>query len=553
MRLGDLQIQTVSETDRVLALPRVDEYPTAMAWADATFKAPWCKWNFRQHQAEALYIAHRLGGAILPIGVGHGKTLVFWLSPKALGVKRAVGMMPPRDVTPYLIEIERYRDVGFLDDPGVAYSIVPYSTLSQPDCSRLLSSYDPQAIICDEAHTLANITSARTKRFLHYMATRPETKFVAMSGTLFSRSVTDVAHLANLALREHSPLPRFGAHLSAWSACLDVGADPMPHERKWFEPVIEAMGVGDTTFGFQNRAREAAHRRFVSGEGVITTDTASCDLPLTLATRYVEPPEHLVAMADAIRESQELDGELLVTEEVASMVARDVLNGFYYAMDWGDRQPSQEWLMATRAYSRALRGELTANSRPDYDSPALIERSLEARLAADPEAADKSQLVWLYTKVKEVKHLAPGRRTIWLDTYLIDWLMANYERGEPLIVWYESQAIEDELKRRGVPCHGSGSDLAGPARYVAASYRVHGQARRLHEWQRAVVLELPASGKTWEQLLGRLHRAGQTEPVQFDLVLNSHTSYLIRQIKQDAEFIGSMTGSPQRLLTASWV
>lgn len=549
----------VDETSRVLALPVVHEYPDAMAWADATFRSPSCKWTFRKHQAEALYVLHRHSGGLFPIGVGDGKTLVFFLAAGALGAERAIGMMPPRDVAPYLREIERYKDAGFIGWRPT--EIVPYSTLSSMACSDLLDSRRPDAIIADEVHSLANPDAARTRRFLRYMEAHPDTRFVGMSGTLYSTSVADCAHLAGLALRDGSPLPRRGAHLDAWMSVLDVGDEPSRTDLRWFRPVVERFGdAGDLDANGMSRtgARVAARNRFVSAPGVVSTDKLSCTLPLTLRVVTVAPP---TVVEDAIAEARDTqvgpDGEYIDNPDAMALLVQDLATGFFHRWDWssvpGGR--NDDWLLRRRAWNSAVRAELEG-ARAGYDSPGLVEQTVSEALAETPGLAETSQLHWVYSKYREMDHIRPGRATDWISKYLLDWAdtrRAELEAdGQCAIFWYSSRCMGAELAARGWSVYGEGTDLEGPERMIAASWHVHGQARRLHEWNRGVVLELPGSGKTWEQLLGRMHRAGQERPVEYELVVNRHTRGSLSRAREHADFIQSQTG-PQRLLHAVWV
>lgn len=552
MRLSEynpLPVKT-DETSRVLDIPSVTDYPDALAWADATFKQPWCKWNFRRHQAEALWVMANEGGLIAPIGVGDGKTLIFYLASKALGVSSAVGMMPPRDVIPYEREARVYEDAGFIAAP---LTIVPYSTLSSMGSSMLLDTMQPDAIIADEVHSLANPNAARTRRFLRYMEAHPETKFVGMSGTLYATSVADVAHLAALALRTGSPLPRYGAHLEAWKTVLDVGTDPTVMDLRWFRPVVEAFGEPGAAVGMDKVvAREAARQRFVSAPGVVSTDKLSCDLPLTIRRKWLQPPPVIMDMITSVQDTQiGPDGEALDNPDACVQIVRDLSMGFFHRWDWssvpGGR--NEDWLMRRRAWNSAV-SAVAMKAQADADSIGLVTNTVDRELREDPEIVDRSQLHWLRSMFLELAHIQPARETIWVDKYLIDWV-DSYEPSTPAIFWYEARCIEEQLASRGWSVYGQGSDLQGPERRIAASWRVHGQARRLHEWNRGVVLELPGSGKTWEQLLGRMHRAGQTRSVTYDVVTNRFVDSSLARAREHAEFIQSQSG-PQRLLAANW-
>lgn len=560
MRLSDYikgnRPAILSETDRVMALPQVWDYPDAHAWAEARYTKPDSTWRFRPAQEQALYVMAHYKGLLAPIGVGHGKTLISWLAPDALAVDRAIIMMPPRDVLPYNKEVARYtKEFRYAQGPNV--HVVPYSVLSSVNSSALLDEHQPQAIICDEAHCLADPSSVRTRRFLRYMAEHPETLFVAMSGTLYSKSITDVAHLSGLALRGLSPMPRYGEDLSLWARVLDVKGLAEHHEYKWFEAnVVSPMGVSADVTGQIARARKAAYVRLTSSPGVVTTDAASCDMPLTLRNIPLNVPAHLQQLIDQVKASKESpDGEdIYVTDAHHIGAMRNIAAGFYYKWDWaaiGGR--NEDWLMRRTAWTRELVKELEHNSKVDYDSPALVSARIDRELEVKPELAEKYMLYFARAKWNEVSHLPePPRKTVWLDKYLVDRAMAY--AGQSVILWYDSQAIEEELLARGVPCYGGGTYLTGPERFLAASMNAHGQGRNLQDWQHAVVLEPSLGGKPWEQLLGRLHRGGQTRSVTYDLLVAGDLfQSSLANARKDARFIEDMSGSPQRLLSATWV
>jgi superfamily II DNA or RNA helicase len=111
--------------------------------------------------------------------------------------------------------------------------------------------------------------------------------------------------------------------------------------------------------------------------------------------------------------------------------------------------------------------------------------------------------------------------------------------------------MEQGLREAGFDVYGKGTDLHGPARTVAASYRVHGEGRNLQEWSHALVLEPPQSPQRWEQLLGRMHRPGQNAPyVQYDIC--THVQGM-EQALEGARFLQEVQGQPQKLLEATWI
>jgi superfamily II DNA or RNA helicase len=91
---------------------------------------------------------------------------------------------------------------------------------------NLLEELNPDLIICDEVHYLKAASAARTKRFLRYMRANPETKFVAMSGTVTKKSIREYWHLLKLALPVDCPLPLRWVEMSDWANALDENVRP---------------------------------------------------------------------------------------------------------------------------------------------------------------------------------------------------------------------------------------------------------------------------------------------------------------------------------------
>lgn len=529
-----------TETDCILVLPQreqglVDRVP----WAQGEFFHPDAIASPRPKQAEALWEMSRCGGLFGMLGVGSGKTLIAHLAPRALGVSRAVLFLPHAMLRPHAEEVARYADWG-VEAGDATVRVLSYNTLSDPRFSEILDEWEPQAIIADEAHNLRNPNATRTRRFLRYMAERPTTKFVCMSGTMFGSSIRDAAHLARLALRSGSPIPS-GPHLALWSRVLDEGGVPTSADNAYFDEVVARhMGTGGTSI--RERARRAVHARIVRTEGVISTTEPSCTVPLTVEQAPVRAPEHLQTLSERVLADWTLPDGTLVTNPWAA--AKNILTGFYYT--WAD-EPDPAWLEARGTWARALRDELASGrARADYDSPALVERTVAAEISRDPSIVDRSFLHWALDRWRVHDRRPPPTRTVWLDEYIFDELPADEER----LLWYSSDAIEQGLLSRGWTVHGAGSREPVPGTRTAASIRVHGTGKNLQAWSRAAVIEPPSSGVQWEQLLGRLHRPGQmANSVHFLVyVLGERTDAVMVTATRKAAFLRDIQGQSQRLL-----
>ena len=238
------------ETLRVCVLPEVVYQRGAYS---ESLHLPGARLRLFDLQAEAVEAMRREGiGLFGPIAAGRGKTAIAILAPVVLECDFAIVLTKSGIVEQTrraVVELSASFELRPL-------RIVSYSILSHKQGSRLLedtvSRFDPArvVIVCDEAHSLASPSSARTRRVLRFARAFPSVRWVMLSGTLLRRSIRDVAHLAELALRDRSPLPAAGvygaratSHLEAWSECIDPDGRPAPEAWNTLAPLGAFGGV----------------------------------------------------------------------------------------------------------------------------------------------------------------------------------------------------------------------------------------------------------------------------------------------------------------------
>jgi len=502
------------------------------------FKTPWGNMRLRPIQAQAIKEAAELGGLFAPIGVGHGKTLVSLLLPEAMQAQRPLLLIPAnlRDKT-------INHDIPDLEihwrlHPNL--KIMSYSQISTVNGANSLLDMMPDLIILDEAHKLKNHDAARTKRFLRYFDAFPETRLCAMSGSMTKRSILDYAHLSRLALKERSPLPKTWHELRDWSCALD--SDVPPEMRKpagamadWCDTKRGRVDLSDLRKGFKNRLCETP--------GVITSKKSAVECGLILTEKKVKKiPEKIEDAFQLLRERWITPGG----EEISDALSlwrhsSELACGFYYR--WNP-MPPRGWLDARAEWHRFVRHKIQY-SKGKYDTMGQVALEIQRGMSS-PQ----------YDHWKEIEPtFEPNTEAVWVDDFLVK-EAEKWALKEQGIVWVAHRAVGERFNENGrIPYFGAGDDAALLAHKgaCAASIAAHGTGKNLQAWSRGLLLVPPASGDTFEQLLGRFHRPGQAaDDVCFDVCL--HTKELFDgflKAQRDAVYIQESTGLEQKLNLAT--
>lgn len=545
-----------TEADRILALPEWDPETFAI---DLTgeLKTLNGTWELKPLQSLALHWIREVRGLLGPLPVGSGKTLVSLLAPTVLKAERPVLMLPPQMVTPLMRMWDILRPHWKIQ---TNIHVVPYSQLSVASSTRLLEeTLRPDLIVCDECHALRYETSARTKRVLRFAQMYPTTRFVFLSGTVTARGLRDYAHLAELALRGMTPLPKNADELISWSACLD--ADGKPRSVDWdmfarFHDVRHIDMGDDNGAARREAARAVFQRRLTRTPGVVSSTESSVGSSLILRRRAVEMPDIVKEALQNLRATWcRPDGEELVSALDYWRASMQLMQGFYYYWDWtyGGKKPGdvdKEWLNARARWHKVVRGILQQNIA-GLDSPLLVYRATEKGLLQDPNTRGAYD-GWLRVRDRE----KPPTKTQWLSEYLIsdalDW-MEDHPKG---LVWQSDKAMERAFVDSGVKVIPAGETPPDDGKQgMVLSIPSHGTGLNLQAHNEALIVCFPGSGKTDEQLLGRLHRQGQlADEVTFDYYAESpEAAGAVAKAKADAKYIQDTMRAPQKLLYATWV
>jgi hypothetical protein len=550
--------RTLTETQRVLSLPVEDYGDLRPGTMTSQLARPGGEYTLRPIQEAALHAIRQCRGGFFPIGVGHGKSFIACLAATVLDCNFAIILAPASTVRQLQEQYDELRSHFRL----VPARIMSYATLSQPTGTSLLTelvnqySADKVALICDEAHRLKRLESARTKRVLRFMQANEAVSFVALSGTMTSKSLRDFSHLAELCLRENSPVPRDRYHLQCWSECIDVAGRPGQNEWRMVRPLAQwaNMPLGRLRGeGRKEQARKAFQKRLRSSPGVVASRKGSLGCSLNIQRVQSLPvPEELVRLMRAVADGGEAPGGDLIPDDVTAWrTMRHLSAGFYYKWVWPNDEEDLEWLRARRDWNRFVRHELVDRSDEGYDSPFLV----AARINREAEGGSRAAIhrAWRNWQ-REKEKPTPPTVPVWVDTYLIDQALKWRNRQKrPVILWYESSAIGAELERRGVEVYGAGANPPRDAHDCAMSIKAHGIGKNLQSWSNQLVIEPPTGGLIWEQLLGRTHRQGQ-DADEVKCVIFQHVEPYTRALASamtEAQYILAASGNAQKLLFAN--
>lgn len=594
-RLGKQAVAHSHDLARILELPRRTLDP-----ADGRFAQKWTRllrnstptvgctceadWGFCIHdllpiQGSGCEEGNLARGLLGLLGVGSGKTGLDILLPLVVPECRVALLLIPPNLKAQFLQRDFPQWSRHFRVPNLAggrtfeagipvLHVVAYSELSNAKATDLIKRVRPDLIIADEAHNISRRDAARTKRFLRHFTDFPKTRFVALSGTLTSRSLQDYAHLAGLALHEGSPLPLHWPTVEEWAGAIDAEktttiAAPIGALRKLCNP--------------GEHVREGFRRRLTETSGVVATQEGVLGTSLYLQERTLKVPACVDAALQGVRMTwQRPDGEELTDALTKAAVCRQLACGFYYRWIWprGEPLPVREtWLKARRDWHREIREKLK-HSREHMDSPLLLTRAAarwhegfneitdEGRKVEHPPHT-KHRMTWAsdcYLEWQRVKESAePQTEAVWVDDYLIQdagaWAQANVG-----LVWYTHAAFGERLaSQAGLPFFGPGNEANVALlkergdRSIVVSAKAHATGKNLQAWNHNLICNPSTSGKDWEQLLGRTHRTGQRADEVFAEVYRQTEEMreALDQAMRDARYVAQSTGQQQKLIYAN--
>lgn len=527
------------DLDRILALPVREHAPELYDELRSVLTVPWGDMRLWDEQCQALLDAMAAGGLFGALAVGKGKTLTACLLPTVLESKCTVILTSASLCAQGERLTEEYAEHFDVQTDIIHW--VAYSTLSSQNHADVLEELQPDLIVADECHKLANADSARTKRFRRYAKEHPSTRYAFLSGTVTKRSIRDFAALLELALGDNTPLPQHWPDLSAWSEALDVSDDPRPAGE------LRRLCRTDET------AREGWQRRFRATCGVVASDEN--EIGCSLIIRETPPPKSPI-IEGTIRhvraEWERPDGDPLMFAMELARVLRQVRLGGYYREVWREDITHHQrvlYVTARRRFRSEVRAFLKRRNREGLDSPGLVEAAIER--------GELRELEPYFDTWKCVREKVPAPTSEW------EWLCREVVHDvvrsivAPVVVFTDLVEVGQTIARlAGVPYYGAGDRAAREildedgSRSIVASIQAHGTGRNLQCFDHAIVAGGTPTGVTWEQLLGRLHRNGQTsDEVTYDVLFGDE----VERATADARYIEETIGNRQKLLAATFI
>lgn len=532
----------VSESVRILSLkeytPSTENFTPSLKTKDGTMA-------LRPIQNKALTVAKDAQGLVGLIGCGAGKTLISLLLGEVMNCQNVLLLLPASLVEKTKRESAEYRTHFNFRMP----TILSYEKLSYHTGISLLKDLKPDLIVCDEAHKLKSMDSARTKRLGTYIFQNRATKFVVMSGTLLNQSLHDLAHLAEWALRDQSFLPRNSRDVEALDQILKGEANKYQYAQ--FRDL---------------NSRKKFLSRISSCAGVVITNQENVKSSLRLNTWRLKMPE---ALKDAIRTCfdegvveglEGFDIDLDAIEEsdhlwedadgFASRGLHQLSLGCIYYWDWqGER--NDEWLSARREWSRAKR-TIKGFNLEGYDSDFLIESNFDGLPAEVVEFFQDAYVDWQDLK----SFIPPPKKKEWISDYIVDACKKYLETStSPCILWVNLQEVGSRLSRDlNIPYFGAGTEPPKEAQNCLLSIKAHATGKNLQAWRNNLVVHPVSDPSLLEQLIARTHREGQlADEVEITFFTHSIFGSSLNRATKQAYVVQESTNQPMRLCYADRV
>jgi len=476
----------------------------------------------------------RTPGLFGAVSVGGGKTLVAALLGTVWQVSRVVVLTNASLRAQTEAEIDKYKAHFFITAEVI---VIPYSMLSNVKHVDILHKLSPGAIVADEAHSLRNAKSARGRRIRRYLKAKPGTYLAALTGTIARKSLMDWAELSDLALGDWSPAPRDYPTRKAWAQALDD------------EPArgIGALNLLSDGGGTALAVRQALAARIARGAGCVASMDDKPDIPINVRI-FTDPTSDLInaAMMKLLNTWCRPDGEELSLAAEFAEVNKQLRLGGYYG--W-KTEPDREWLHVRRLYKRALREWINRHPSAAFDSMFAVETQLRRGHISIPEFNEWESI---RERAKE-----PPKVWRWVDEAVAEWWAQRLGQSAAIGFGQRIAFARRVAELAGTTFYEGGNRKHADAlraedgsRSIVASLSAYKKGQNLQAFERACVFDAPTSGSDWEQLLGRLHRPGQTATCVTYEISKSFLEEL-GKAQTNTDWLSSTDGKQYRLQSAT--
>ncbi len=573
----DLQKFKSQQMDRILALPIVRPVSDRIhkKFSDATLLKTASFDELLDTQSNSI-IAYMLAGGLFGyIGVGFGKTLISIACANAAYRKghRKILILVPPSVSRQLIksDLPRLRKEIGIDMPVNIISsatqpkrlieskkrsgcyIMSYSQLRGVDTDILLENIQPSVIIADEAHTLCNIGSAQSLRVKRHMDAFPETEFVALSGTMAKKTLTDYYHIIKWCLKERTPCPLVVAELDQWNEILDATfseytasdiLDPLLQwaKRNFPEEKWRTNEIASYRRAYRYRVETATGVVF-SSEAEIGTSIIMHNEPAK-ETETVEGWETLMEFVDQVDNlDMSPSGDQIDYPMHKFRYKFELSGGFYNKLVWPDKEEVQEYRKLSdkdtedlfarskehhqflQDYHKELRHWIKDHSCRGFDTPMQIGQNMFNHGAEN--VGQSLYDSWCIPRKLKFDGMLerdslPIRVCPYKVNHAVQWVKnLKRKKGEGVLIWFYNKCMGEWLyeafKLAGIDCVYCPSGPAGinritedenKSKILIASSGAYYQGFNMQPVKHVLLTQFRREAHIMEQLLGRNHRTG---------------------------------------------
>ena len=565
------EVESSPDFDRIKALPRRRwdkdaEERNYVELMSAHFRTPGSTGLLRSVQAASLVEMFHNGGLFGPQRVGAGKTLTSLLGFLVLGAQKPVLLLPANLLEKTRRDIQTLRTTWHIP---ANVTTISYEMLGHAAHAQDLELACPDAIIADEVHKLKSTDAAVTARVKRYMQKKPQTKFVALSGTMIRNSMEEYFHLLRWCLKERAPVPFDLETQKAWCGCLDP---KKPMDGLSVKPgvLVELCNKEELEIFSKDPVRAvriAFRRRLNETPGVVATEEGALSMSLSIDSINVELPAIKTIVSDLKLQKLHPDGYACIDKIEVWRHLRELCCGFYYR--WNPLPP-QEWRNARSAWASFVGEELKKYDQ--IDTEGQIINMIKNKEIVSPEY-DKWQAEQIRPLPDTGEPFVIVTEAVWIDEGMLHacakWLKQNVG-----ICWVEHIEFGKRLAEiTGLPYYAAGGlneqggdiviDFPDKDKYgnpsppakksIIASIAANATGKNLQVFKKNLIPLTPMSSSTWEQMLGRTHREGQqADEVSATMLISMKEQVIWYELAIDvARNVSDMSGQEQKLCYAT--